>query len=150
MKCPYCSSSEMKVVDKRNSIEAIRRRRECLKCSKRFTTYEKVELVDLNVVKKNGKIEPFQREKLRKGILTACEKRPVTEEGINCMCDRIEMQLRRRKKIEVPSKIIGELVIKKLQNIDKIAYLRFASVYKQFSDLSHFQKELNVLKGEKQ
>ena len=149
MKCPYCSSSEMKVVDKRNSLDSIRRRRECLKCNKRFTTYERVESINLNIIKKNGSMEPFQREKLRKGIIKACEKRPVTEEGINCMCDRIEMQLRRRKKTEVPSKIIGEMVIKKLQNIDKIAYLRFASVYKNFADLSHFEKELNALKGGK-
>lgn len=147
MLCPYCSNPEIKVVDKRASTDnCTRRRRECLKCSKRFTTYEQIELIDFSVIKKDGRCEPFNREKLQAGIEKACEKRPVTQDQIEKLVSQIESQLRRRAKTEIPSKTIGEMVIKKLQKLDKVAYLRFASVYKQFKDISDFHQEIVNLK----
>jgi transcriptional repressor NrdR len=151
MRCPYCSSEELKVVDKRNSEEkSIWRRRECLKCGKRFTTYERIESVELIVIKKDGKgRERFDRSKLKNGILKACEKRPVTNESIEKMVDEIESELRSSDGIEIPSKRIGELVMRKLKKVDKVAYIRFASVYREFEDLDSFQEELKKLSGKK-
>jgi transcriptional repressor NrdR len=151
MRCPYCGSEDLKVLDKRTSDEkSIWRRRECLKCGKRFTTYERVGSVDLIVIKKDGKRrERFDRSKLKSGILKACEKRPVTNEAIEKIVDEIEAELRGEDSIEIPSKKIGELVMKKLKKLDKVAYIRFASVYREFEDIESFQDELKKLGGKK-
>ncbi|MDD5254083.1 MAG: transcriptional regulator NrdR [Candidatus Nanoarchaeia archaeon] len=144
MKCPFCSSLDLKVVDSRESEDTIRRRRECLKCEKRFTTYERIE-TDLMVVKKDGKREPYDREKLKRGILKACEKRPIPLEKIDDMIDKIEQQLRKLDTSEIKSTVIGNKVINKLKTLDKVAYIRFASVYKEFADIDSFQEELKSL-----
>lgn len=151
MRCPYCGSEDLKVLDKRTSDEkSIWRRRECLKCGKRFTTYERVGSVDLIVIKKDGKRrERFDRSKLKSGILKACEKRPVTNEAIEKIVDEIEAELRGEDSIEIPSRKIGELVMKKLKKLDKVAYIRFASVYREFEDIESFQNELKKLGGGK-
>ncbi len=142
MRCPYCYYDETKVTDTRESGDVTRRRRECLKCGKRFTTYEHVETIDLRVIKKDGNIETFDRNKLIKGILKSCEKRPVKMEKIQRIVDEIEVELRKHDSTEIPSKIIGELVMNKLKKLDKIAYIRFASVYREFKDLKSFEKEI--------
>ena len=147
MKCPYCSYEETQVIDTRETenLEATRRRRECLKCNKRFTTYERVEEAEIIVVKKDGKRERFERKKLMDGILKACEKRPVSQETIEKAVNDIEAELRSFG-TEIPSRAIGELVMEKLRTIDKVAYIRFASVYRAFSDISAFEKEVKLLK----
>src|SRR3989344_9642646 len=147
MKCPYCFHDETKVVDKRETedLDTTRRRRECLKCEKRFTTYERVESLDLIIIKKDGRRETFDREKLKRGIIKACEKRPVSYEQIETFVDKLEAELRKMKTKEVPSKIIGEKVASGLKKLDKIAYIRFASVYRSFADVTDFQKELKEL-----
>ncbi len=145
MICPYCLKGETKVVDSRDSEGDVRRRRECLKCERRFTTYERPEIVDLIVVKKDGVREPFDREKLLRGIRRSCEKRPVKTIQIERIVDEIELELRNNDNIEVESKYIGELVMSKLKQLDKIAYIRFASVYRDFTDVAHFRKELSKL-----
>jgi len=152
MKCPYCGHTETDVVDSRDAddLSAVRRRRECHKCEKRFTTYERVESVELIIIKKDGRREPFNREKLMAGLVRACEKRPVPHEKIEEAVDEIEMELRKKDTKEVPSKAIGELVMKKLKKLDKVAYIRFASVYREFADVEDFRKELKeLLKGGK-
>ena len=150
MKCPYCASEDLKVVDKRNSEEkSIWRRRECLKCGKRFTTYERVESADLIVIQKDGRRERFDRNKVKAGIIKSCEKRPVTNETIEKIVDEIEAELRSEDSIEIPSKKIGELIMKKLKRVDKVAYIRFASVYREFEDIESFQDELKKLSGKK-
>lgn len=148
MRCPYCLSPEIKVVDKRDDEEnsIIRRRRECLKCEKRFTTYERVEAFELAVIKKDGRKEQFSREKLLSGVQKACEKRPIDEGRIERIVDDIESDLRNQEETEIPSRFIGELVMKKLKKMDKVAYIRFASVYREFGDLETFEKELRELK----
>jgi transcriptional repressor NrdR len=147
MRCPYCGHLETKVIDSRDAedVEVTRRRRECEKCEKRFTTYERVEMVDLYVKKKDGKREPFSREKLLGGISAACVKCNVSHEQMEAAVDDIERQLRQREDTEVPSSLIGDLVMKKLKTIDKVAYIRFASVYREFADLEDFQEELKKL-----
>ena len=147
MKCPYCSNSNTRVMDKRETEDSnvTRRRRECLKCKKRFTTYERVETLDLTVVKKNGKRENFDRHKLMAGLLKACEKRPIPREKIEKVADDIEAKLRVHKETEVDSSFIGELVMKKLKKLDKVAYIRFASVYREFTDLDSFKEEMGKL-----
>ncbi|MBW2984507.1 transcriptional regulator NrdR [Candidatus Woesearchaeota archaeon] len=147
MRCPYCGGSETKVLDKRETSDLIstRRRRECLKCKKRFTTYERVEIAELVVVKKDKRREPFDRTKLMKGIIKACEKRPVKMSQIEKAVDEIELELRKKEDIEVGSSEIGELVMSKLKQLDKIAYIRFASVYRDFTDVGQFKKELSAL-----
>ena len=144
MRCPYCGSKKDSVIDSRGSKNgsSIRRRRECLKCKKRFTTYEYVERVPLMVVKKDGRREPFEREKLVKGIMVACEKRPVSVKRIEKIVDDIEKYIERKHDKEVASREIGELAMKHLHEIDEIAYVRFASVYRQFRDVGQFMKEL--------
>src|SRR3989338_9273696 len=144
MKCTYCDSRETKVVDKRESQDAgtTRRRRECLRCKKRFTTYERVEEFELTVVKKDGRREKFSREKLRSGVMKACEKRTISVEQIDEAVDGIEAELRRLDTQEVKSKQIGELVMRKLRRLDKISYIRFAAVYRQFEDIESFEKEI--------
>jgi transcriptional repressor NrdR len=146
MKCPFCGSEESKVLDKRETpdLKATRRRRECLGCRKRFTTYERVEAADIVVIKKDGKREMFDRNKLKLGIMKACEKRPVSAESIEKVIDSIENELRKGQ-TEVRSSVIGNLVMRKLKKLDKVAYIRFASVYREFADIQSFQKELKRL-----
>lgn len=142
MKCPFCASDDTQVLESRVVEEgaSVRRRRECGKCSKRFTTYEKVKGSVLWVIKKSGVREPFDREKLKRGILRAIEKRPVSLELVDDVVDQVEMEMLRREKEEISSKSIGMAVLKRLKKIDKVAWLRFASVYLQFEDLDDFQK----------
>lgn len=143
MRCPYCGNRNDSVIDSRVSKNAssVRRRRECLKCKRRFTTYEYVERTPLMVIKKDGRREPFDREKLMKGIVVACEKRPVSMKKIESLIDHVERTLQKHDR-EVASKDIGELVMKGLHDLDEIAYIRFASVYRQFRDVGQFVKEL--------
>ena len=146
MQCPYCLRNETKVVDKRDGDNfATRRRRQCIKCGKRFTTYERLGNVDLSVIKKDGRRELFSREKLKNGFIKACEKRPVSVEKIEQVVDEIEKELRNKESTEIKGTVIGEIVMKKLKKLDKVAYIRFASVYREFTDLSDFQKELKTL-----
>ena len=146
MQCPYCQNEETKVTDKRDSEGVTRRRRECLKCEKRFTTYEKVEL-DLNVIKKDGKREKFDLDKLKRGVNKSLEKRPITSEQIDELVGEIEAKIyRTAKDKDVPSHKIGEIIMDKLKKTDKVAYIRFASVYREFADLEDFKKELKELK----
>ena len=142
MECPYCSNTTSRVVDKRKSPEGVRRRRECLKCEKRFTTYEKVSKGEFYVIKKSGSREKFNREKLESGIYRAFEKRPVSKENIDKMISEIEEQLRKKGKKEIKSSTIGELVMKKMNKVDHVAYIRFASVYRDFQDVQDFRKVL--------
>lgn len=144
MRCPYCGNRNDSVIDSRASKDAasVRRRRECLKCKRRFTTYEYVERIPLMVIKKDSRREPFDREKLMKGIVVACEKRPVSMKRIEALIDHIERLLERKHDREVASKEIGELVMRGLRDIDEIAYVRFASVYRQFRDVGQFVNEL--------
>lgn len=149
MRCPYCLHVETKVVDKRDSDEEgiTKRRRECLKCEKRFNTLETLENIGLRVIKKDGRREAFNKEKVRKGILRACEKRPISTELIEKMLINIQEKLRKMGKKEVKSEVIGELVSKELKKVDKVAYIRFASVYRDFRDVSDFKKEIKELGG---
>jgi transcriptional repressor NrdR len=147
MKCPYCGYKEDKVIDSRGNTEdnAIRRRRECLKCQRRFTTYEHIEDMPLMVVKKNGQRQGFDRNKLIAGILKACEKRPVSAHKIESLVDNIERTLQRKDDKEVKSAQIGEMIMKRLHEIDEVAYVRFASVYREFKDVTEFMKELKYV-----
>lgn len=145
MNCPYCSHTKLRVTNKRSSPEGIRRRRECLKCKKRFTTYERIEKSDLYVIKKDNRREKFDMQKLQNGIEKALEKRPFSHEQIQKVVNEIEEQIRKTGKKEIKSTLIGELVMKKLKKIDEIAYVRFASVYRQFKDIKEFKQELREL-----
>jgi transcriptional repressor NrdR len=147
VKCPSCGHLEDRVIDSRSAREgqAIRRRRECLKCRRRFTTYEIVELTPLLVIKKDGRREPFSREKILNGLLRACEKRPIPAEKIHAIVDVIENDLARQAVEEVPSNVIGERVMEQLHKLDEVAYVRFASVYRHFKDLNQFLEELRSL-----
>jgi transcriptional repressor NrdR len=145
MHCPYCEHKESKVTDKRSSPDGIRRRRECLKCKKRFTTYERVERSDLYVIKKDGRREKFDIKKLEAGVEKALEKRPISKDVINKMINEIDEQIRKIGKKEIKSSVIGELVMKKLKKVDDIAYVRFASVYRQFQDINDFKQEMKDL-----
>ena len=142
MKCPFCNNFESKVVDKRNSDISIRRRRECLKCHERFTTHEKYEVQNLIISKKDGRKEIFNRGKLMRGIILACEKRPVNSDQIGRLVNDIENNMKNLGSSEVKSSLIGELVVKKLMKIDKIAYIRFTSVYKGFEDIALMEQEI--------
>ena len=146
MRCPYCGNRNDSVIDSRVSRNGsnVRRRRECVKCKRRFTTYEYVERIPLMVIKKDSRREPFDREKLMNGIVVACEKRPVSMKRFEKVVDDVERQLERRHEKEVASKEIGELVMKGLHSLDEIAYVRFASVYRQFRDVGQFMKELKT------
>jgi len=144
MLCPYCLKEESRVIDKRDSGSLTKRRRECLKCNKRFNTFESVEKVEIRVVKKGGSREDFDSEKIRKGMIKACEKRPITAEMIDNMITRVEEKLRKKGK-EVNSDVIGELVSKELKKADKVCYIRFASVYRDFTDIDDFKKEIRDL-----
>ena len=147
MKCPYCGYEESKVIDSRPTDEGerIRRRRECLQCTKRFTTYEMIESLPIIVIKKDKSRETFNREKLMTGLLRACEKRPVSIETLDRTIDEIETIIQNSLDREVSSEKIGELVMEKLKGIDEVAYVRFASVYRQFKDINTFMDELNKL-----
>lgn len=144
MRCPFCTAADTQVLESRTVDEgkSLRRRRECLKCKKRFTTYEKVGGSALWVVKKDGRREPFDREKVKRGVLRAVEKRPVSMDWINDLVDRVEREMLRKEKEEVSSKLIGKTILKKLKRMDKVAWLRFASVYLQFEDLEDFAKAI--------
>ena len=145
MKCPFCHRSSNKVVDSRLSQngKAIRRRRECLRCKNRFTTYEYIEETPLMVIKKDGRREPFDRNKLLTGIVKACEKRPISMERLEKLVNSIELAVQKDFPREVRSKALGEFVMKKLYCLDEVAYVRFASVYRQFKDVNQFMKEIN-------
>lgn len=147
MKCPFCGFEESKVIDSRPTDEGqrIRRRRECLKCGRRFTTYEVVESLPIIVIKKDKSREAFNRDKLMTGLLRACEKRPVSIDTLDKMIDEIESVLQNSLDREVSSEKIGQLVMEKLKKIDEVAYVRFASVYRQFKDINTFMRELNKL-----
>ncbi|HNQ35111.1 MAG TPA: transcriptional regulator NrdR [bacterium] len=148
MRCPFCGFLEDKVVDTRPSEDEknIRRRRECLSCSRRFTTYEVIEEKPLMVVKHDNRREPFSREKLLTGVMKSCEKRPVSMTDIEALVDRVSSEIRSRFEKEVPSARIGELVIENLARLDQVAYVRFASVYRKFADITEFEKEIARLK----
>ena len=149
MKCPYCGFKEEKVVDSRATGEesAVRRRRECLKCGKRFTTYEYIEEVSMMVIKKDGRREPFDRKKILAGIIRACEKRPVSMEKMEEIISQVERSIQKKSDREVSASRIGELVMEKLKNLDDVAYVRFASVYRQFKDVGQFMVELKDILG---
>ena len=151
MKCPYCGYSESKVIDSRPTEEGerIRRRRECLNCTKRFTTYEVIETVPVVVVKKDKSREAFDRNKLLNGLLRACEKRPVPLETLERIVDEIETLLQNSLDREVPSTLIGTYAMDKLKKVDEVAYVRFASVYREFKDINTFMDELNKIKAER-
>ncbi|WP_418269250.1 transcriptional regulator NrdR [Hominenteromicrobium sp.] len=151
MKCPYCGYSESKVIDSRQTDEGerIRRRRECLNCAKRFTTYEVIETVPVVVVKKDKSREAFDRNKLLNGLLRACEKRPVPLETLERIVDEIETLLQNSLDREVPSTLIGTYAMDKLKKVDEVAYVRFASVYREFKDINTFMDELNKIKAER-
>ena len=145
MKCIFCSHSETKVTDSRESEDITRRRRECLKCEKRFTTHERAEQLQLYIIKKDGSRELFDREKLKRGILKACEKRPIPIDKIDNTVNKIEAKLRIIDADEIKSKHLGEEVSKQLKQLDKVAYIRFASVYREFADVEDFKKEIQAL-----
>lgn len=151
MKCPFCGYTESKVIDSRptDESERIRRRRECMSCSKRFTTYEIIESVPIIIVKKDKSREPFSREKLFNGMLRACEKRPVPIEMLDKAVSEIETEIQNSLDREITSVHIGELAMEKLKDLDEVAYVRFASVYRQFKDINTFMDELAKLLGEK-
>jgi len=147
MRCPFCDSQDLKVVDKRSSNNnSIRRRRECISCHKRFSTYEKIQAVVLTVIKSNGSEQPFQREKIQRGITLSLEKRNISDEKINLIVDEIERKLRTQESTKLTSKYIGELVTNKLKLLDKVAYIRFTSIYKNFSEVKHFEDEVKKIK----
>jgi transcriptional repressor NrdR len=148
VRCPFCGADEDRVVDTRSSQEgrAVRRRRECESCGKRFTTYESVELFPRQVVKRDGRREPYDRQKLLLGIVTACTKRPVNIDTIEAIVERIEQRLEESGRVEVESRWLGEQVMQELQETDEVAYVRFASVYRQFKDVTEFMNELRGLR----
>ena len=149
MKCPFCNNIEDKVIDSRMSGEgvSIRRRRECLKCEKRFTTYEYIEKAPLMVIKRDGTRKRFDREKIKEGIMKACEKRPVSMDELEKIVEEIEREVQKKADNEIKSTIIGNMVMEKLYDLDEVAYVRFASVYRRFKDVSHFKKELEKFLG---
>ena len=151
MKCPFCGYSESKVIDSRPADEgsSIRRRRECLSCGKRFTTYETVESLPMVVIKKDGSRQTFDRSKVLRGIQRSCEKRPVPVADMERMALEIEQELQNKLEREISTELVGEMVMDKLKKADEVAYVRFASVYRQFKDINTFMSELNKLLSEK-
>ena len=151
MKCPYCGHPESKVIDSRPADEnaSIRRRRECLSCARRFTTYETVESLPMVVIKKDGSRQSFDRQKMLRGMIRACEKRPVTLAELERIADEIEQELQNSMERVIRTEIIGEKVMERLRKVDQVAYVRFASVYRQFKDIDTFMAELNKLLAEK-
>lgn len=151
MRCPFCGHDEDRVIDSRPAEEgaAIRRRRECISCGRRFTTYEKVENLPLLVVKKDGTRQPYDRDKLISGLLKSCEKRPVSTVQIEKLADSVELQIQNSLRREISSQEIGEMVMVHLKQLDEVAYVRFASVYRQFKDVNSFLQELNDMLNRK-
>ena len=151
MKCPYCGHPESKVIDSRPADEnaSIRRRRECLSCARRFTTYETVESLPIVVIKKDGSRQSFDRQKVLRGMIRACEKRPVSLAELERIADEIEQELQNSMEREIRTEVIGEKVMERLRKVDQVAYVRFASVYRQFKDIDTFMAELNKLLAEK-
>ena len=148
MKCPFCNYPETKVLETRETEEdTTRRRRECLKCSKRFTTYEQIELINIMILKKDGRREIFDRQKIIKSIQMACQKRPVSEQEIEVIASKIESKIRNSNNREVKTKNIGQMIIRHLKKLDQVAYIRFASVYNDFQDIESFKKELEQLEA---
>lgn len=147
MKCPYCASKQTEVVETRDNedLETIRRRRACVACGKRFTTYERIENIDLYVLKKDGRRELFSREKLKRGMITSTEKTKISLDTVEKMLTEIERELRSRDSVEIKSKEIGELVAAHLKKLDKVAYIRFSAVFKRFVDVEDFEKEVKKL-----
>ena len=147
MKCPYCSSDNTRVIDSRPAEDnnSIRRRRLCDECGKRFTTYEKVETIPLIVIKKDNNREQYDRSKIEAGILRACHKRPISADQINCLVDDIETEIFNREEKEISSSVIGEIVMDKLKDLEAVAYVRFASVYREFKDINTFMDELKKI-----
>ena len=152
MKCPFCDDLEDKVVDSRMAKEGemIRRRRECLSCKRRYTTYERIEESLPMVVKKDGRREPFDRTKILSGLKKACEKRPISVATIEAVTDRIEKRIQEMGETEIPSREVGEQIMKELHNLDQVAYVRFASVYREFKDIDQFMDELKSLARERE
>ncbi len=148
MKCPFCEHTESKVIDTRPTEEgiSIRRRRECLKCEKRFTTYEQIETLPVMVIKKDKSRQSFERQKLLNGLFRACVKRPVSTEQIEGIVNKIEQQLANSLEREIPAAMLGDMVLKELADIDEVAYVRFASVYKDFKDIDSFLHELEIIR----
>ena len=151
MKCPFCGYTDSKVIDSRPAEDGttIRRRRECLECAKRFTTYEIIERMPLVVIKRDGSRESFDKVKIINGVIRACEKRPVTMTQIEDLANDIELELRGRLESEVSSEVVGEMVMARLKDLDEVAYVRFASVYRSFKDINTFMEELTKLLGER-
>lgn len=151
MKCPFCSYEESKVIDSRSTDDntTIRRRRECLKCGKRYTTYEKIEDIPILVIKKDSTRENFNKEKIVNGLIIACQKRPISRKQIEELAEDIEKSISNNMLTEVESRVIGEMVMDRLKNIDEVSYVRFASVYREFKDITTFIDEINVLRTEK-
>ena len=151
MKCPFCGYTDSKVIDSRPAEDGttIRRRRECLECQKRFTTYEVIERMPLVVIKRDGSRESFDKVKIINGVIRACEKRPVTMMQIEALANDIELELRGRLESEVKSELIGEMVMARLKDLDEVAYVRFASVYRSFKDINTFMEELTKLLGDR-
>ncbi|MDY3118615.1 MAG: transcriptional regulator NrdR [Peptoniphilus sp.] len=151
MRCPYCQHQESKVVDSRPTEEgaSIRRRRQCMSCGRRFTTYEQVEVVPMTVKKKSGGIEVFDRNKILKGLIKSCEKRPVSLEAMEAVVDDIEMTLETQMVKQISSDDIGEMILERLKDLDEVAYVRFASVYRRFQDIDSFMAELEELRKKK-
>ncbi len=147
MKCPFCNSQNTRVIDSRPAEDncAIRRRRMCDECGKRFTTYEKVETIPLVVIKKDNNREPYERSKIEAGVLRACHKRPISVHQINTLIDEVETAIFNREEKEIESKVIGELVMDKLKDLEAVAYVRFASVYREFKDVNTFMDELKKM-----
>ena len=145
MKCPYCSSEESKVTDSRTAEDGIRRRRECLRCGLRFTTYERVQSAALQVIKRDGRHEDFNREKLSAGIRKSCTKRPLPLEAIDKAVDDIEQEVQKLGRAEVPSSLVGEMVMEALKRLDRVAYIRYASIYRDFADIDNFREEIESL-----
>ena len=144
MRCPFCGEENTKVIDSRPAEDnnSIRRRRQCDECGKRFTTYEKVETIPLIVIKKDNNRETYDRAKIEAGVLRACHKRPIPAKDINALVDKVELEIFNREEREIPSKIIGEMIMNKLKDLDTVAYVRFASVYREFKDINTFMDEL--------
>ena len=151
MKCPFCGYTDSKVIDSRPAEDGttIRRRRECLECAKRFTTYEIIERMPLVVIKRDGSRESFDKVKIINGVIRACEKRPVTMTQIEDLANDIELELRGRLESEVKSEVVGEMVMARLKDLDEVAYVRFASVYRSFKDINTFMEELTKLLGDR-
>lgn len=151
MKCLYCNATESRVIDSRPTDEglAIRRRRECVNCGRRFTTYEKIETMQIMVVKKDGSREAFDADKIRRGLIKACEKRPVAMHDVDALVRDVEQQIMNSLEQEVSSARIGEMVMERLRNLDEVAYVRFASVYRSFKDINTFMEELTKLLSDK-